>query len=106
MGTLIPKENTDSSRLLKFRTRLRHYCSSRKLFIEKVRICTLAIEAKLKNFKWVDMNKMQEVTEREICVRLAVEESSPKHIVLSVYPDRLGEIDPLTTPEVDHETVW
>jgi hypothetical protein len=62
----------------------------------------LAIEAKLVNFEWMDVITKKTNMEVVVCVRVVVEERSPKHLVVSVYPDRRNEISPDLVPEVPH----
>ncbi len=67
----------------------------------------IAIEGKFKHFTYVDVLSQTEKTET-FGVRLVVREhptSNVKYVVVTIYPDRQGEMDLTILPEVRHE-LW
>ena len=65
----------------------------------------IAVEGKFENLEVIDTQKAALTTIEVICVRVVVRERRPRHLVVTVYPDRSGEIDPNITPKVPNE-IW
>lgn len=84
---------------------LRGYVNHSRSFVNSK--TEIAIEDKFAQFKYTRLGKdgPEEVNEQDLCVRVVIRESSPKHLVVTVYPDREGQIDKATTPKVPYE-VW
>jgi len=78
---------------------------SRCIVTGKLEIALEGKYAEVRYPKQMSGNGWVEVIERDLCVRVIVRETRPKHLVVTVYPDRCGDIDPNTVPRVPHE-IW
>lgn len=65
----------------------------------------IVVEGKFEGLMVVDIQKQKEFELDKICVRVVVRERKPKHLIVTVYPDRGGEIDMNSTPKVPNE-IW